>query len=529
MQAHHEAVRRFEPPPGPPGSNNVGQKDILEEYTAHCCEVNGKIPEYIFGTLYKQSGGAFKEGTDFLEGLAHITAFRLENGQAKFTNKYMRTQEFADFMNKGERHWQGTAAAIEQPSRSSQILSAIKSLFGLNRKAIVPSKDIMYDAANPNVNVVVLNKGQVTAANTEADGTICVFDSDTLETKPSLKTMHPFQGKGMILTNAAHYFCEKGLGGYHAAVEMSWGMDFFQPRFKFTYTIFHGDEAPYKSVFRQEVASFKYSDRKTQPTDKRIAYQHTIARTQNYLVTILGSHRLDYDKLLKKDFSRGFFGLFPQVDHPVEFMVFKVENDGGVQLVDTLATNVKGMVWHMSNAFEDDDGRIVLDASMGSIAETEGGVDKSSLMRFNLDLQNKSAAAKYLLTGETSYEFPNINYRFHQKPYLYSYVLANAYEETSYIAKGNVVEGTEEQLQLPEHWIPSEPVFVPNPEGKSEDDGAILTVAVDTKKSESHLVIADGTTLEIMATVKAPVVCNFGLHCTFVPGQKEFMNVVSKY
>jgi torulene dioxygenase len=47
--------------------------------------------------------------------------------------------------------------------------------------------------------------------------------------------------------------------------------------------------------------------------------------------------------------------------------------------------------------------------------------------------------------------------------------------------------------------MPSEPIFVAHPKGKAEDDGVLLTVALDARRKLSSLIILDAQTMKEVA------------------------------
>ena len=170
------------------GLQKVGHRDVEKEYEGHECEIEGTVPAWLQGTIYKQAGGAFSPEFDFLDGLAQIVSFRVENGSVKFTNKYMRTADYERFVNKGQRTWGGTNAAVHRDSLGVRLLEKAKAVTGLGSYVMPPSMT-KYDGANPNVTMWVHDEGKAIGAATEATGTLCAFDPNTLETLPSVKTM----------------------------------------------------------------------------------------------------------------------------------------------------------------------------------------------------------------------------------------------------------------------------------------------------------------------------------------------------
>jgi beta,beta-carotene 9',10'-dioxygenase len=65
---------------------------------------------------------------------------------------------------------------------------------------------------------------------------------------------------------------------------------------------------------------------------------------------------------------------------------------------------------------------------------------------------------------------------------------------------------------------PGEPVFVEAPEGEREDEGVVLSVVLDTRRSASFLLVLDAQTFEELARAEAPHHIPFGFHGQYFTG-----------
>lgn len=61
-----------------------------------------------------------------------------------------------------------------------------------------------------------------------------------------------------------------------------------------------------------------------------------------------------------------------------------------------------------------------------------------------------------------------------------------------------------------------EPIFVPDPNGSSEDEGSLLIVAFDANKDTTSLRIYDAQTLRLVTSIKAPLKTPFEFHGQFL-------------
>ena len=62
---------------------------------------------------------------------------------------------------------------------------------------------------------------------------------------------------------------------------------------------------------------------------------------------------------------------------------------------------------------------------------------------------------------------------------------------------------------------PGEPVFVPAPDARAEDEGVVLSVVLDSSAGRSSLVALDAGTFEELGRAEAPHSIPFGFHGQF--------------
>ncbi|NWH93108.1 BCDO1 dioxygenase, partial [Aegithalos caudatus] len=117
-------------------------------------------------------------------------------------------------------------------------------------------------------------------------------------------------------------------------------------------------------------------------------------------------------------------------------------------------------------------------------------------------------------------ELPRINYDYNGKKYKYVFATQVQWSPIpTKIAKFNTQ--TKEML----HWgqgdcWPSEPVFVPRPDAKEEDDGVVLTCVVKTDpKDPPFLLVLDAKTFTELGRATVNVEMHMDLHGMFIPQQ----------
>ncbi|AKU95618.1 Lignostilbene-alpha,beta-dioxygenase [Labilithrix luteola] len=190
-------------------------------------------------------------------------------------------------------------------------------------------------------------------------------------------------------------------------------------------------------------------------------------------------------------------------------------------------------VLHVTNAYDDAEGRVVLDAPAFDHAAWErstawwaGRPDRGpSLLtgtkhrRWTLDPE------KGLLRSQTVddlvVEFPAVNPAFIGEPFRYGYALAlPAGEEGPWaMAKHDLTTGAHQLRTFRPGQLPSEGVFVPAAGATSEDAGYLLTVVSNADQSPAELLVLDATNIagEPVAVVELPRHVPAGVHGSWIP------------
>jgi carotenoid cleavage dioxygenase-like enzyme len=108
------------------------------------------------------------------------------------------------------------------------------------------------------------------------------------------------------------------------------------------------------------------------------------------------------------------------------------------------------------------------------------------------------------LNSNLSLELPNINYsKLNTLPYKYVYG-ANIYRNPLSIVKINVENEAEQwEFKFEKGEIPTEPVFIENPNPQSEDDGVLLVMCLAA--DNDYLLVLDSKDLTEIARAVLPV------------------------
>jgi len=183
-------------------------------------------------------------------------------------------------------------------------------------------------------------------------------------------------------------------------------------------------------------------------------------------------------------------------------------------------------VYHPCNAFERDDGRVVVDAvvhdknSHRDFRGPDGEVAR--LERWVIDPVSRHV--ERIVVDETAQEFPRIDERLVGKAYRYAYSLCVAAGAADTVAKNSIlkhdlVAGTRQIRDFGAQKFPGEFVFVPKADDSAEDEGWLMGLVVDSAHETTELVILDARDFEgaAVARVQLPHRVPPGFHGNWVP------------
>lgn len=180
-------------------------------------------------------------------------------------------------------------------------------------------------------------------------------------------------------------------------------------------------------------------------------------------------------------------------------------------------------VFHVGNAYEDERGRIVLDAvryarsdlavlwsdigGAGDDADADAGA--AQLYRWTLDPD--SGKVTETRCDDRGVEFPTHDETRTGLPNRYLYAAAD-----SAIVKYDVGQGRSISHELGADFAPGEASFVPAAGARAEDDGWLLTIVSDRGGRGSELLVLDATDLSRTASVRLPRRVPTGFHGSWI-------------
>jgi len=182
--------------------------------------------------------------------------------------------------------------------------------------------------------------------------------------------------------------------------------------------------------------------------------------------------------------------------------------------------------FHHVNAFERDDeivcdivtypdASIIDDLYLDRLRSDDPTPGTGQLRRYHLPLSGGAVSSR--VQSDERLELPRIHEEAARaQPYQYVYGVGERGEGTftDQLVKIDVESGAA-QAWREDGTYPSEPVFVPHPEGTMEDDGVILSVVLDPEAERSFLLVLDAASFEERARAEVPHAIPFGFHGQF--------------
>ena len=447
--------------------------------------VQGTLPSWLRGTLVRNGPGRFEVGDDaynhWFDGLALLHAFTLTEAGVSYRSRFLRSSAYTEAE---------TAGRITQ---SSFATDPCRSLF---ERVMTVFRPQLTD--NANVSIQRLAGDWVALTETPLP---VRFDPHTLDTLGVVDYDDALSGP---LTTAHPHRAADG-------TLYSYVVDFAKPTS--TYRLYRLDAA---TSTRQELGTHAV---------RKPSYMHSFAMTERYLALVAFPLVLDpLDVLLSgKPFIENFVW---QPERGTRIHVFD-RHDGTHR---TTLSAEPFFSFHHINAFDDGDtlcidlaaypdAQIVDRMYLDALRSGWEDVSMARPERLRLDLKHHTVRRERL--SDTGIEVPRIHYTARNgRPYRYAYGTGNRTPGhfTDELVKIDVTTGTARHWHAA-HCFPSEPIFVPHPNGHAEDDGVVLSVVLDAEAERSFLLVLDATSFTEIARAPAPQAIPLSFHGQFLEAE----------
>jgi all-trans-8'-apo-beta-carotenal 15,15'-oxygenase len=443
-----------------------GYESQPNEYDYWIDDIEGKIPEELYGTLFRNGPGLLEVNGHSIhhpfDGDGMISAIAFDKGRAYFRNRFVRTEGFIREQQAGKILYRGVFGT-QKPG------GWLANAFDVQLKNIANTNIIywggkllaLWEAAEPHR---LDPKTLATLGKDCLDGIL--EEGNAFAAHPRIDPSCEQNGDAPVLVNFA-----------------------IKPGLSTTIAIYELDQSG--KLLRRQLRSVP-----------GFAFIHDFAITPNYCIFF--QNPVSFNPI---PFVLGYRGAGEcvkfQPDKPTRIVVIPRNSQEPIQILETQS----GFVFHHANAFEQD-GEICIDSiCYESFPEVEPNSDfrqvdfdaiaPGNLWRFTLNLSEKTVQRRLL--EERCCEFPYVHPDHVGRPYRYLFMGAAHQERGNAplqaILKLDVTTGEEQLWSAAPQGFISEPIFVPRPDATQEDDGWVLTLVYDASYHRSDVVILDGRDL----------------------------------
>ncbi|XP_039751227.1 carotenoid isomerooxygenase-like [Pararge aegeria] len=474
-------------------------------------ETTGTIPQWLQGTLIRNGPGSIKCGSEefvhVFDGPALIHRFALKNGQATYQCRFLKTDTLRK-NNKAQRIVVSEFGTKSVPDPCHTIFDRLASVFN------------PYESITDNAGVSVYPFGDEVYAMTEVTN-VYKIDPETLE---SLEKENLFNA--LIVCHTAHPHIMPNGDVYNVGLNIVRGM-MKHVIVKFPY-VEKGDMFKMAEVIHTITPRWLLNP----------SYMHSFGMTENYFVimeqplsislfTILKNH------VLKNPFSNSL-NWYPEHETQIRL----VNRNTGEE---TSYRTETFFFMHTINTFEKDnkliidvvtykDAKIIDAMYVEAIKDLHNNPDygqwsQSRPKRITIPLDAPpNTKVEMELIADVGIEATRIHYDVHNAlPYKYFYGIGSEVHSkyAGSIIKINANTG-EVKTWHEYHGCPSEPIFVPHPDAKDEDDGVLLSALLWGNDDHAMtLLVLDAKDLKELARAnfKTPSPAPNGFHGWYWPDQ----------
>ena len=431
-----------------------GYESQPKEYSYNIDEIEGVIPSELQGTLFRNGIGLLeingaKIGHPF-DGDGMVCAITFNQGQAHFKNRYVRTKGYLKEQEAGKILYRGFGT--QKPG------GWLANIFDTKFK----------NAANTNV---IYWGGKLWAM--WEGGKPHQLDPKTLDTiglddlNGLLQANESFSAHPRIIDNTFVNFGVTGVTN--------------------------------QKLIILELDAQRNKLKKHSHPIKGFAFFHDMLVTPNYCIFL--QHPFNVSGL---PFLLGFktieqcFDFNPQ--QPAKIMVISRHGNHDLEILETESF----FGFHHGNAWEKD-GKIYLESicsnsfpkkKQAELDFTQIDFDdfpNGKMWQFEVDLTHKIVTREQITARGC--EFPSVHPNWVGKEHRYLYLNVNRTETENGVLQGimklDKQSGDKQVWSSTSNLFPGEPVFIPHPQGVTEDDGWLISMVYDGIQHRSHLMILD--------------------------------------
>lgn len=486
--------------------------------------VKGNIPKWVNGSLYRNGPGTFEFNNKYyshlFDGAACVNKYEINDGQVKFSNRFLDTKFYQKASTQKDLVGQfGTVG------ENTNIISRVKSFFKIPEYANNTNVTI-FPYANKHL-YAMTELNYITRLDPKDMSTISQTNiSKYLDVKTNIAHPQILEDGGWI--NMGLYVDENKKGNYRF--------------FKYQGGEKEGNEDNlYKNGKMIASVPSNHAD--------GVAYYHSFGLSENYIIFLESPIKMVFKNRLKNAvLNKPTLDAF-ETDQNFPTYIHIINQHTGEVLKQKFKTDAQFTFHHM-NAYEevksDDLTNLIVDVCSFDTKHfnlhnltykniNEGHLqlsDKSKSLARRIEVPIKKSAkpdeeiyCEIKDINDYAFEFPTINYDYNTKPYKYVYGTNSIYSTPFTVCKLDVQTGEMIKVKYAEEGInvtPSEAIFVPNPDGTSEDDGVLLVMVLSDKND--YLSVLDAKDLTEIGRADLPneVKSTFTFHGFFADKAKMF-------
>lgn len=491
--------------------------------------VRGSIPKWVNGSLFRNGPGQYEFGNKYykhlFDGAAVVNKFQIKDGNVYFSNKHLETEFY-----KNSIKTDGLIGQFGTNASKSSIFSRLKSLKETPPIAGSNTNVTVYPFANKHL-YAMTELNRITRVNPDDLSVMSITDvTKYFETK----------------TNIAHPHCLNDGSWINMGVFIDDKRKGFYKFFKYNAT---GEKRDAKNLYEngQLIATIPSSH-----ADGN-SYFHSFGISENYIIFLESPIKMVYKKkLMGALFNKPTVEAF-ETDHSFPTHIHVINQHTGEVMQQKFTTEAQ-FSFHHINAYEkkesEDLTNLIVDVCSFGCGEgqfnlhnlTYEDLDKGHLQntdkskaiarRIEIPLNKNSKPGEEIYCNistlnEQAMEFPTINYgRNNGLPYKYMYAANSLHSKPFEVLKLDV-ENPEKLLKFEynlgdKNIMPSEPIFVENPEPKSEDDGVLLVMVLSDEND--YLSVLDAKDMKEIARADLPSDCKaaFSFHGFFADKAQMF-------
>ncbi|KAJ8397211.1 hypothetical protein AAFF_G00440450 [Aldrovandia affinis] len=482
--------------------------------------VRGHIPAWISGNFLRNGPGKFEFGNKsynhWFDGMALMHQFKIQGGEVTYKSRFLQSTSYQT-NSEHNRIVMCEFGTLSVPDPCKNVFQRFLSRF-----------ERLQATDNANVSFVKYKGDYYVSTETNFMHRV---DPETLETKEKVDwtkfiavngaTAHPHNDPDGTTYNMGNSYTAKGA---------FYNIICVPPEKASTEDTLQGAKV---------ICSIP-------PVEKgKPSYYHSFAMSENYVVFIEQPIKMNLLKIISgtltgKDISKGVYW------DPKQDTIFHLINKHTGKLSEVKYYARPLSTFHQINAFEEDgflvldmcfadDGKAINNYNIQNLRQSGEALDEDTdtPKDQNLNTRSNSPATAICVAKDKVYcvhedlhgedlneygglEFPQINYAaYNTRPYRYFYGCGFRHLVGDSLIKMDLLDKTMKVWQS-EGLYPSEPVFVPSPDGVEEDDGAILSVVITpTVENGTFLLVLDAKTFEELGRAEVPVNIPYGFHGAF--------------